>query len=79
MTGVQTCALPIYFGGEDAARKQLEYLVELRRQKRLETRENLQKKRARLASMVFAEGAEAAVAVHGLKSWPERNCGDARP
>ena len=53
--------------------------MELRRQKRLETRENLQKKRARLASMVFAEGAEAAVAVHGLKSWPERNCGDARP
>ena len=36
-----------HFAGEDAARKQLEYLAELRRQKRLEAREKLQKKRIR--------------------------------
>ena len=36
-----------HFAGEEAARKQLEYLAELRRQKRLEAREKLQKKRIR--------------------------------
>jgi transposase-like protein len=36
-----------HFAGEDAARKQLEYLAELRRQQRLEAREKLQKKRIR--------------------------------
>jgi transposase-like protein len=36
-----------HLAGEDAARKQLEYLAELRRQQRLEAREKLQKKRIR--------------------------------
>jgi hypothetical protein len=36
-----------HLAGEDAARKQLEYLAELRRQQRLEAREKLHKKRAR--------------------------------